>query len=487
MVRRVCRELGNKKNIVVINDEAHHCYRRKPEDDDAEAEARPATTARKPRNATRKRASGSPASRPSKPRSACKAIYDLSATPFFLRGSGYPEGTLFPWVVSDFSLIDAIESGIVKVPRVPVADDSMQGDQPTYRDLWLRIREHLPKKGRKTEELDGEPQAAGRARRGAPQPLRQLREVSRALGAERRRPGQGPDAAGLHRRLQQHQRLQARLRLHRRLGEDDRRRRRPSSSPASCRIFSNEKDGSLEPAPEHDPGRLRAARIGRGHERRVQEDRRPRDRGVQGRIPRPLPRPRRREPDRRRPAARGDEHRRQARQARRARQVRRLRLDAHRGLGRQHRHPRPGRPRLRHPAPLRAGRRPRPAPDELRRQRRGPLRARIRRGLRRAVLVHPLLRLDGQPQARPDADARPRPREPRRLRDHLSRACSATATSCRRGSSRPSSPRTRGCSLTTADMPTKTENAPIVGESSIHTLDDLKKRRRARSPFCWPS
>ena len=86
-----------------------------------------------------------------------RAIFDLSATPFFLRGSGYPEGTLFPWVVSDFSLIDAIESGIVKVPRVPVSDDSMQGDQPTYRDLWLRVREHLPRKGRKTEELDEEP------------------------------------------------------------------------------------------------------------------------------------------------------------------------------------------------------------------------------------------------------------------------------------------------------------------------------------------
>ena len=86
-----------------------------------------------------------------------KAIYDLSATPFFLRGSGYPEGTLFPWVVSDFSLIDAIEAGIVKVPRVPVADDSMTGDQPTYRDLWLRIREDLPKKGRKTEAVSGEP------------------------------------------------------------------------------------------------------------------------------------------------------------------------------------------------------------------------------------------------------------------------------------------------------------------------------------------
>src|SRR3974390_3436661 len=87
-----------------------------------------------------------------------KAVYDLSATPFFLRGSGYGEGKLFPLVVSDFSLIDAIEAGIVKVPRVPVADDAMVGEQPTYRDLWLRIREHLPKKGRKTAALSGEPQ-----------------------------------------------------------------------------------------------------------------------------------------------------------------------------------------------------------------------------------------------------------------------------------------------------------------------------------------
>jgi type III restriction enzyme len=64
---------------------------------------------------------------------------------------------LFPWVVSDFSLVDAIESGIVKVPRVPVADNSMIGDQPTYRSLWLRIRDDLPKKGRKTDAVSGEP------------------------------------------------------------------------------------------------------------------------------------------------------------------------------------------------------------------------------------------------------------------------------------------------------------------------------------------
>ena len=74
-----------------------------------------------------------------------------------LVSSGYREGILFPWVVSDFSLIDGIEAGIVKVPRVPVADDSMTGAQPTYRDLWFRIREHLPKKGRKTDKVGGEP------------------------------------------------------------------------------------------------------------------------------------------------------------------------------------------------------------------------------------------------------------------------------------------------------------------------------------------
>lgn len=45
----------------------------------------------------------------------------------------------------------------MKVPRVPVADDSMVGEQPTYRDLWLRIREDLPKKGRGTDDLSGEP------------------------------------------------------------------------------------------------------------------------------------------------------------------------------------------------------------------------------------------------------------------------------------------------------------------------------------------
>lgn len=155
MVKRVCRTLGNKKNLIILNDEAHHCYRRKPENEEEESLSTDEKTEIRNREEEAKIwISGLEAV---KKKLGVRGIYDLSATPFFLKGSGYPEGTLFPWVVSDFSLIDAIESGIVKVPRVPISDDSGAGEQPTYRDLWLRIRDTLPKKGRRNEEAGEEP------------------------------------------------------------------------------------------------------------------------------------------------------------------------------------------------------------------------------------------------------------------------------------------------------------------------------------------
>ena len=154
MVRRVCRELGNKRSIVVLNDEAHHCYRRKPDGEKARLSRDERREAKERDEEARVWISGLEAV---KEKIGLKVAYDLSATPFFLRGSGYPEGTLFPWVVSDFSLIDAIECGIVKVPRVPVDDDAMVGDYPTYRHLWPHIRDDLPRKGRKTEAISGEP------------------------------------------------------------------------------------------------------------------------------------------------------------------------------------------------------------------------------------------------------------------------------------------------------------------------------------------
>ncbi len=155
MVRRVCRGLGTKRQVVVLNDEAHHCYTHRVGDGDGEAlkgeERREAE--RRDREA-RVWATGLQAVARKR---AVKVVYDLSATPFFLRGSGWPEGTLFGWVVSDFSLIDAIEAGIVKIPRVPVADDAVATAGPTFRNLWERIRDELPKKGAKATALAGEP------------------------------------------------------------------------------------------------------------------------------------------------------------------------------------------------------------------------------------------------------------------------------------------------------------------------------------------
>ena len=76
-------------------------------------------------------------------------VVDLSATTFFLSRSGYAEGTLFPWTVSDSSLMGAIECGIVKPPRVPMIAQNMPSadEMPVYRNLWEHIRKDMPKKG----------------------------------------------------------------------------------------------------------------------------------------------------------------------------------------------------------------------------------------------------------------------------------------------------------------------------------------------------
>ena len=153
MLQRACGELLAFKNLVVMNDEAHHCYREKPQsDEEAELKGEDKDEAKKNNEAARLWISGIEALNR---KVGVRATYDLSATPFFLRGSGYAEGTLFPWTVSDFSLMDAIECGIVKLPRVPVADNLPVADMPIYRDLWRHIGKDLPKKGAsKSGKLD---------------------------------------------------------------------------------------------------------------------------------------------------------------------------------------------------------------------------------------------------------------------------------------------------------------------------------------------
>ena len=156
MVQRVMGSLMGRRGIIVINDEAHHCYQEKPntgaetgtevdraaEETAAEAKA----DAHQNNQAARLWINGI---RVVQSVLDIKAIYDLSATPFFLRGSGYREGELFGWVVSDFSLMDAIESGIVKVPRVPTRDDVIQANEPIFRHIYKHVRSDLSRRGRR--------------------------------------------------------------------------------------------------------------------------------------------------------------------------------------------------------------------------------------------------------------------------------------------------------------------------------------------------
>jgi type III restriction enzyme len=146
MIQRVMPDLMASKRILVINDEAHHCYREKPREEDDEALAGDERKeAERNNEAARLWISGLEAV---DRKLGIARVLDLSATPFFLKGSGYAEGTLFPWTVSDFSLMDAIECGIVKLPRVPVAENVPGNELPVYRKLWEHISDKMPKKGR---------------------------------------------------------------------------------------------------------------------------------------------------------------------------------------------------------------------------------------------------------------------------------------------------------------------------------------------------
>lgn len=154
-------ELAARLPILVLNDEGHHCWRPNPaaaldiEQKDLPKEER--DRLKEEQEEARvwlagldrinncgllgKDADG-------RPRPGILACLDLSATPFYLSNSGYPQGSPFPWLVSDFGLVDAIECGIVKIPRLPVADDTAKKDEvgrplPKYFRLWRNITDGL--------------------------------------------------------------------------------------------------------------------------------------------------------------------------------------------------------------------------------------------------------------------------------------------------------------------------------------------------------
>jgi type III restriction enzyme len=163
MVARVLRDLASGRRagdggpLVVLNDEAHHCYAPASVALTGEAQSEADLKgAQKKEAAERNREAGVwfTGLRHVAEQVRVSAVYDLSATPFFLSGSGYREGLIFPWAVSDFSLLDAIESGIVKIPRVPVADDA-EVETVAYLNLWEHVGDQLPKRVAKGTSLAG--------------------------------------------------------------------------------------------------------------------------------------------------------------------------------------------------------------------------------------------------------------------------------------------------------------------------------------------
>jgi type III restriction enzyme len=133
--RRVLRPLGAKRRIMVLNDEAHHAWR-PPATLQLSGEDR--------REAEQATVWLRGLKRIDRDRGILRAL-DFSATPMYPGAAGAKAWRPFEWIVSDFALVDAIESGLVKVPRVPT-DDNAGRAIPKYRNLWEYVRKIVPKR-----------------------------------------------------------------------------------------------------------------------------------------------------------------------------------------------------------------------------------------------------------------------------------------------------------------------------------------------------
>jgi len=353
MLQRVMPDLMGLTNILVLNDEAHHCYREKPqEEDDEELKGDEKKEAEKNNEAARLWISGLEVVNR---KLGLARVFDLSATPFFLRGSGYAEGTLFPWTMSDFSLMDAIECGIVKLPRVPVAENIPGDEMPVFRNLWENIRKDIPKKGRgKSASLD--PLKLPTRLQTALQALYGHYEKTFQLWEE-----QGIRVPPCFIIVCQNTAISKLVYdfisgFHRK-NEDD----TTTLENGRLALFRNfdETTGNPLPRPNTlliDSEQLEAGDALDSHFRDMAADE---NRPLPPRNHRAHRRPaERREHHRPGIAPRGHEHRRQARTTGRLHPLRRLRVDAHGRLGREYRYPCFGHPRFRYTATMRAGHRP---------------------------------------------------------------------------------------------------------------------------------
>jgi type III restriction enzyme len=180
MQRLLGREVGGKQNILVLNDEAHHAYRiRQPELESAEDDAEQLDEDRADDLVHEATVWVDGLDRIHKNRRINVSV-DLSATPYYLARAGDDTNRIFPWVVSDFGLTDAIESGLVKIPQLAHSDPTGE-EQAAYFNIWRWITSKLTAAERGGKRANAKPEAV---LRWAEHPIRLLAESWDELRAE---------------------------------------------------------------------------------------------------------------------------------------------------------------------------------------------------------------------------------------------------------------------------------------------------------------
>jgi len=145
VIKRTLSKFKSGTRLLIMNDEAHHCYLPKSkgktsDNEEADENQRAAVWFTGLKELSK--------------RFKLQNIYDLSATPYYLTGSGYIPYSLFPWVVSDFGLIEAIESGLVKIPFLPESDNTQELTMPVLRNLYEHVKDELPRKGQRKQKSE---------------------------------------------------------------------------------------------------------------------------------------------------------------------------------------------------------------------------------------------------------------------------------------------------------------------------------------------
>src|SRR6266545_2749171 len=170
MRRLIGSEVGSKQNILVLNDEAHHAYRirgRDASDAAEDAEALNEELADDYEVESTVWMDGLDRMHKNRRINFC---VDLSATPYYLARAGEETNRIFPWVVSDFGLTDAIESGLVKIPQLAHSDPSGE-PEAKYFNIWRWIMGRLSAAERGGKRANPKPEAVLRE---AEMPIRLL-------------------------------------------------------------------------------------------------------------------------------------------------------------------------------------------------------------------------------------------------------------------------------------------------------------------------